>query len=201
MGYTVYRPGGMGNKEYDAYVRLLRQTGKDLGQLPRVPEPGTNSRWLHVWDCQAEAQAFAREMKKRMGYPGLEVKEVTGPVSVGPFGPLVVQLGRQSIGLYFSIEYLSRVLLKSAFSRPIIATSIFLDSEVWQEYQQRGGGIAELVREILPSLTGLKEAELRDVGYEVIDAETRQPLIRVPPAMLAHSGGVPGLPASRTTVA
>src|SRR5438552_2365619 len=37
MGFTVYRPGGATDAEFRPYVRLLRQTGADLGKLLRHP--------------------------------------------------------------------------------------------------------------------------------------------------------------------
>ena len=44
MGFTVTRPGGTKNAEFEAYARLLRQQGKELGNLPRVPDPENSSR-------------------------------------------------------------------------------------------------------------------------------------------------------------
>ena len=45
MGFTVNRDDGMTkDAEFEAYARLLRQQGVDLGKLPRVPEPGTGRR-------------------------------------------------------------------------------------------------------------------------------------------------------------
>ena len=36
MGFTVTRPVGTKDAEFEAYVRLLRQQVKDLANLPRV---------------------------------------------------------------------------------------------------------------------------------------------------------------------
>src|SRR5438309_11516667 len=131
MGFTVFRPGGTMDGEFQTYARLLRQTGKDLGKLPRVAEPGTNRRWLYVWNTQEEAEAFAEEMKERTGDPTWEVKKVSAPPSEGPLGPLVVQLDRQATGLTFALHALSRALIKSAFPDAIGTTNIFIDLATW----------------------------------------------------------------------
>src|SRR5437016_878439 len=65
MGFTVAHQGGTKDVEFDAYPRLLRQKGMDLAKLNRVPEPGTGRRWLYVWNVEADARAFADELKKR----------------------------------------------------------------------------------------------------------------------------------------
>ena len=36
MAYTVTRDGGTKDAEFEAYARLLRQQGVDLGKVPRV---------------------------------------------------------------------------------------------------------------------------------------------------------------------
>jgi len=47
MGFTVTRPVGTKDAEFEAYVRLLRQQGKDLANLPRVPDPeNPRRRWV-----------------------------------------------------------------------------------------------------------------------------------------------------------
>src|SRR5262249_53064797 len=95
MGFTVYLPGGAKDSEVEAYARLLRQQGKDLGKLPRVREEGTDNRWLHVWGVLAEAEAFARELRKRTGNKEWTVREVKTRPSEGPFGPILIQLTRR----------------------------------------------------------------------------------------------------------
>src|SRR4051794_40142857 len=49
MGFTVYRGGGTRDSEFQAYVRLLRQRGVDIGKVKRVLEPEAGRRWLYVW--------------------------------------------------------------------------------------------------------------------------------------------------------
>src|SRR5438552_15727012 len=110
MGFTVTHQGGAKDAEFQAYARLLRQRGADLGKLPRVPEPGTNRRWLYVWNTRAEAQAFAEELRERTGDPAWQVAEVNGPASEGPLSRLLIQLARQADGLTFALHPPSRAL-------------------------------------------------------------------------------------------
>src|SRR5207253_535320 len=135
MGFTGFRPGGMKDAEFQAYARLLRQMGKDLGKVPRVAEPDTNRRWLYVWNTKEEAQAFTEEMKERTGDAAWHVLELAAPASEGPLGPLVLQLARQATGLTFALHPLSRALLKSAFPRAVGMTSVFLDLAAWQDFR------------------------------------------------------------------
>ena len=41
--YTVTKPVGTKDKEFEAYTRLLEEVGIDVSNSPRVPEPGTDS--------------------------------------------------------------------------------------------------------------------------------------------------------------
>src|SRR5215207_10084248 len=101
MPFTVYRPGGVTDNQFQPYARLLRQTGFDLGKLRRVPDPATGQRWLHVWDHRAEAQQFADTLSERTGDPPWEVVEVHDPISEGPLGPILIQYVRMSTELVF----------------------------------------------------------------------------------------------------
>jgi len=93
MAFTVGRNDGFNkDAEFEAYARLLRQQGVDLGKLPRAPEPGTGRRWLYVWDSREKAQAFADELKKRTRDNAWVVLEVAAPPSEGPLGPISFRL-------------------------------------------------------------------------------------------------------------
>src|SRR5580658_1086375 len=49
MAFTVTRPGGTLDRGFAAYSCLLEKRTVDLTRTPRTPEPGTESRRLHVW--------------------------------------------------------------------------------------------------------------------------------------------------------
>jgi hypothetical protein len=66
MAFTVNHNEGMTkDAEFEAYARLLRQQGVNLGKLPRAPEPVTGRRWLYAWDSEEKARAFADELNNR----------------------------------------------------------------------------------------------------------------------------------------
>jgi hypothetical protein len=187
MGFTVTRPDGTTDAAFQAYARLLRQMGKDLGRLPRVPEPGTGRRWLYAWSTKEEAQAFADALRQRTHDPSWEVVRVQAPASEGPLGPAVIQLVRQADGLTFGLHPLSRATIRSAFPQTINpATSVTIDTPTWQDFRRTRGDLAELVREIAPSLTGLSREQLAALGYAVVDADTDKTLVSVPPAVDAQ---------------
>jgi hypothetical protein len=80
MAFTVSRTdGGTKDAEFEAYARLLRQQGVDLGKLPRAQEPGTGRRWLYVWQNQENAEAFANELRTRTRDNHWAVVEVGAP--------------------------------------------------------------------------------------------------------------------------
>jgi hypothetical protein len=184
VGFTVTRPGGTKDAEFQAYARLLRQLGKDLGKLPRVPEPGTSRRWLYVWNTEEEARAFADELKKRTRDAAWAVVDVNAAASEGPLGPILIQMTRQADGLTFALHPLSRAVIRSGFPRAVSsASTASIDTATWYEFRKERGGLDELVRQIAPSLTGLDSAELDALGYAVVDADSDETLVFRPPAM------------------
>jgi hypothetical protein len=187
MGYTVVHPAGMTkDSEFREYVRLLSQTGVDIGRVPRVSEPGTDRRWLYVWDSEARAEGFAKELKKRTRIDW-KVNEVNAPSSEGPLGPLLVQLARQADGLTLALHPLGRALIHSAFpGAASAATSIFIEAETWDDFRRTRGGLRGLIPAILPNLAGLPPEDLDSLGFTVIDADSDETLISKPPASLAH---------------
>jgi hypothetical protein len=187
MGFTVTRPGGTKDAEFQTYARLLRQRGVDLGRLPRVPEPGTNKRWLYLWKTQADAQAFADELKQQSGDPAWQVVPVNAPASEGPLGPILIQMVRQADGLTFGLHPLSRAMIRSAFPNAVSSTTYAsIDPASWEDFRKKKGGLANLVRQLAPNLTGLTQEQLETLGYAVVDADTSETLVFVPPVLANH---------------
>src|SRR5437868_3602603 len=93
MLFTVVPKGESNGSEFRPYYRLLRRKGVDLGNWPRAWAPG-GGRWLPVWDTEAEAAAFARELKPHTPGAEWDVVGVDQPTSRGPLGPIEVQMGR-----------------------------------------------------------------------------------------------------------
>jgi hypothetical protein len=188
MGFTVTRPVGTKDAEFEAYVRLLRQQGKDLANLPRVPDPeDPRRRWVYVWNTQEEAQQFADELKEQTGDNGWRVEPTAAPPSNGPFGPVLIQLARRSDGLVFALHPLSRAMIQDSFpgSTPA-ATNAFINTQTWNDFLKTQGSLSDLVEEIVPTLTGLNIEQLTDLGYAVIDADNDRTWVYVPPAGAAQ---------------
>lgn len=188
MGFTVTRPAGTRDAEFEAYVRLLRQQGKDLGNLPRVPDPeDPRRRWVYVWNTQEEAQQFADELKNQTGDCEWRVEATAAPPSNGPFGPVLIQLARRSDGLVLALHPLSQAMIQEAFpgSAPG-ATDAFINSHTLNDFLATHGDLGQLVEEIIPSLTGLNLETLIDLGYAVIDADNQRSWVYVAPAGAAQ---------------
>jgi hypothetical protein len=189
MGYTVNRvDGATRDAEFEAYARLLRQQGVDLGKLPRAPEPNTRRRWLYVWDTRDKAQLFADELRKITDDDSWNVVEVAAPASEGPMGPLIIQAGRRADGLVFGLHPLSRALVQSAFPNVhATANTVSIGFETLADFNVNHGSMEDLAREVVPTLTGLSSQQLGMLGYSVIEDDTGDTLVYVPPGDLIHS--------------
>ena len=188
MGFTVTRPVGTKEAAFEAYIRLLRQQGKDLGNLPRVPDPvNPKRRWVYLWNTQEEAQRFADELKEETGDNGWHVEATGAPASQGPLGPILFQLARRSDGSVLALHPLSLALIREAFpdAKPGAANTI-INTQTRNDFLKTQGSLTDLVEEIAPSLTGLNMDQLTDLGYAVIDADTDRTWLYVPPASVAQ---------------
>jgi len=183
MGFTVTRPVGTKDAEFEAYVRLLRQQGKNLGNLPRVPDPeDPRRRWVHFWSTREEAQQFVDDLQARTGENGWRVEPTTVPPSNGPFGPVFLQLARRSDGLVLALHPLSRGLIQEAFPGTTpAATDVFSDTQTWSDFVKAQGSLSDLVKQLVPCLTGLNMEQLTELGYAVIDADDDRTWVYLPP--------------------
>lgn len=179
MGFTVTREGGTKDAEFEAYARLLRQKGVDLANLPRVREPGTGRRWLYVWHDEADARAFADELKKRTRDAAWEVLPVDAPASRGPLGPIEIQVGRQSTGWTFALHPFSRQMIQKLFPESRLVPSVFIATETQQDFQATVGNLASLAQQVAIILTGLDIDQLNEKfgGYRIYEPATRKELL------------------------
>jgi hypothetical protein len=187
MGFTVSHPNGTKDAEFPYYIRLMRKRRMDLGKLRRVPEPGTYRRWLPVWETRAEANAFAEELRKQMGDAAWSVIEVKTPGSEGPLGPLLVQLSRRPDELIFGLHSLGLVLIQSAYPKTVLISYVILDAATWDHFQKTQGEFKDLAHHAVLALTGLKEDQLEELGYVVIDDTSEETVAFVPPGQLVAS--------------
>lgn len=188
MPFTVNRNDGCTkDAEFEAYSRLLRQQGVDLGNLPRAPEPDTGRRWLYVWDSQEDAQRFADELQRRTRDKAWVVERVEAPPSEGPMGPVIVQVGRRASGLVFGLHPLSRAMIKSAYPEAQgTASTVSVNFDTYQEFLTTHGSMDTLAREIVPTLTGLSLPDLEVLGYALIEDDTDRTLVFVRPGDLVQ---------------
>ncbi len=175
MPYTVYRPDGNTADEFETYVRLLRQSGVDIGRLPRMPDPVTGKKWLYVWSDQANAEVFRREIAEQTASNLWRVEEVTAAPSEGPLGPLIVRMLRQHGQFVFTLSLLGRHIVRTASLNAQGVWSMSIPSTTINELRsERRDFFPSLVRTIMPALTGLTTDQLAEIGYAVIDADTNQ---------------------------
>jgi hypothetical protein len=155
----------------------------DLAKLQRTPEPGTGRRWLHVWDNQADAQAFADELKKRTRDATWDVVPVNGQPSEGPLGPIEITVGRQSDGWTFALHPLSRQMIQKVFPGSCRTGSVFIRAETGQDFQATQGDLAVLAEQVVVILTGLTLDKIKETfgGYRVFDPLARREVVAPEP--------------------
>lgn len=183
MSFTVTRSAGDKVDDFETYARLLLQQGKDLRNVPRVPDPeDLKRRWAYVWDSQAEAERFVEELRDQTGDSTWRVEQTFTPPSYGPFGPVLIQLARRSDGLFIAVHPLSLGMIREAFPSAMqSASNIIVDPQTWEAFLQRDGNLEQLIEQVVPVMSGLSIEELTEVGYAVIDADTDGTLVYVPP--------------------
>lgn len=187
MPYIVYRPDGNTKDEFQEYVRLLRQSGIDIGKLPRMPDPVTGKNWLYVWTDRAKAEEFRTELSEQFADANLwKVEEVNTHPSEGPIGPLVVRFIRERGQYVFSLTSLSRHVLRSAYPEAFGVPTLGMAESTFHELRDsRKDFFPTLLGTILPALTGLTADQLRDIGVTVIDTDTKQAVYQSLPSALA----------------
>lgn len=179
MGFTVTRDGGTKDAEFEAYARLLRQKGFDLAKVERVPEPGSGRRWLHVWNAEGDAHAFAEELKKRTRDDAWKVVPVDAPASEGPLGPIEIQVGRQGAGWAFVLHPFSRQMVQKLFPNSCCVPSVFIAAETQQDYLATMGNLPHLAEQVAIILTSLDIDQVNETfgGYRLYEPATRKELV------------------------
>src|SRR4051812_332626 len=109
MVFTVIHEGGMKDVDVGEYARLLLQRGQDLANLRRIPEPGSDRRWVPAWDEEQEARAFAEELRERTRDEAWLVVPSEAQPGVGPLGPVEISAGRHGDAWTFALHPLSQV--------------------------------------------------------------------------------------------
>src|SRR5437868_5417001 len=124
--FTVTKPGGTTDYEFEAYIRLLEEIGIDVSRAPRTPEPETGGRWLHVWHRRPEAERFARELRIRTRdqswfVQALEMEEE----SEGAIAPLEILAIRTREGTVFQLHPNTLERVSRGFPNARLAPEVF----------------------------------------------------------------------------
>lgn len=159
--FTIYKKN-IEPAEFESYLRLLTRRNINIGNCLRTLH---DNRFLHVWASKSEAEEFVNK--------NWLVKKVR-KVSIGPLGPLQIQLLRESTGLKLALSLLSKRIIQTYFKDAVILASlIYYDISLWHEYEKTNKAMS-VVRKIVPGLTGLNSEEIRKIGYEIVDLEANK---------------------------
>ena len=182
MAFTVTRPGGTKDREFAAYARLLEKRNIDLTRTPRTPEPGTENRWLYVWEDREAAEDFADELRKATRDKTWLVREIAeDQVSEGPLGPVEIAVGCQRDGCVYALQPTSLALIKKKFPKARTIPSVFIGKDMQTNVQEQFQDAVWDHVAIL--LTGLSRSQLDEFGgYSVYDPVNDR-ILREPPAL------------------
>jgi hypothetical protein len=169
--FTVTKPGGLGDLDFQAYYRQLMAWKVDVTDMPRILEPGTPNRWLYAWEDRAEAERFANELRLQGRAKDrawrVEARE-TDRVERGPLGPVVIEVGPQTDGCTYGLHPYSQILIDKKYPQARQVRAVFVGvarGKVLGGEQQQS--IWDHVAHIL---TGLSEDQLNDLGgYRIYD--------------------------------
>jgi hypothetical protein len=180
--YTVGMPVGTKDREFEAYTRLLAEMGIDLSNSPRVPEPGTDRRWLYAWNKKSEAERFAAELRRRTRNADWFVHKFEVPsVERGPVAPLEITTAPEGDGYTYYLTPESQERVVAAYP----GTKLPLDVKVGIDKQQdllRGIG-DDWWMELSRVLTGRNEDEIDSLGgVRVVVGEDTVAFQRIPTA-------------------
>lgn len=179
--YTVTKPVGTKNREFEAYTRLLEDVGIDVSNSPRVPEPGTDRRWLYAWKNQLQAERFADELRRRTGDAGWKVYQFEEDREErGPVAPLDIARIPDQGGYTYYLSPASRERVAVAFPGKLPAR-LNLRVEIENDFLSEKGDAAWM--EIAHLLTGRTDDEIDALGgVRVIIGDGEVAFERIPTA-------------------
>lgn len=166
--YTVTKPGGTKDFEFEAYTRLLESIGVDVANAARVLEPDTQRRWLFTWHRQEEAEGFVRELRLRTRDGSWYVHELpVADESFGPVAPLDIYEAHdvaQEFKYYLAPASRERIIRAFPHTRMYPVT---ISHEELQQIQRQHGEAWWDQLAIL--VTGLSTEKVRSLGgYRII---------------------------------
>lgn len=179
MSFTVAHHGGAKDFEFEAYVRLLSKHGVKVDQLERVPEPGTQNRWLYVWSKRKDAEAFRDELIKETRDKDWYIHELNSAeqeqVTTGPLGPISIYVGLQSDGRAFALHPQSREVIRKKYPQAARVDSVFVGLTRAADWATTGHSEDTLYEQIALMLTGLSAEQLAEFGgFRIYDPRGKQ---------------------------
>ena len=180
--YAVTKPGGTTDAEFQSYIELLEAFGIDVTDAPRVPEPGTDHRWLYVWQRRDQAARFARELGVQTYDRSWEVREFE-PLSDhrGPLAPVEILVIPTPDGTVFRLTQRSLIRISEHYPNARLVGELSRRSSeahrvpvfLWPtktraDFERKHGPVWEQVVMILSGLP--IETIDRIGGYRFVDA-------------------------------
>lgn len=180
--YSVTKPVGTKDREFEAYTRLLEEVGIDVSNSPRVPAPGTDRRWLYAWKKETEAERFAAELRRRTGDREWLVYRFENPVDVrGPVAPLEIASVPEQDGYRYYLTPASRERVVSAFPGTKLPGGLNVAVGVQQDSLRKKGD--DWWMEVSRLLTGRTDEEIGALGgIRVVIGEEVVAFQRIPTA-------------------
>jgi len=166
--YTVRKPGGNTDKEYEAYTELLEEVGIDLANASRTPEPGATNRWLYVWKSRPQAERFARVLGERLRDPSWSVHEFDlSHEESGPLAPLTILSIPVRNGTVFKLEASSQARIMQHYPNARLLGEVERDvrlefpSDVREDFERQHGPVWD---QVIILLTGIPEEAIDRLG-------------------------------------
>ena len=183
--FTVSMPVGTKDREFEAYTRLLAEVGIDLANSPRVPELGTDRRWLYAWKNKSEAERFAEELRRRTRIADWFVHEFeVAAAERGPVAPLEIAIvpDKDEYTYYLSPESRERVV--AAYPGTKLPASVSIRIAVQQDLLRDKD--KDWWMEVSRVLTGRSDEEIDSLGgVRVVVGEDAIAFQRLPTASTA----------------
>jgi hypothetical protein len=170
--FTVMKPGGTRDHEFEAYKALLEEIGIDLSNAPRIPEPDTGKRWLYVWQDQAAAERFARELGARTRDNSWEIHGFDLPAKeLGPLAPLDVIAEPVAAGTVYRLSPTSQERILRKFPNVRLTGEAFFSTQTQRDHERDHGPVWD---QVIMLLSGLSEDQVNELGgYRVYEVSWR----------------------------
>lgn len=181
MHYTVVRDERRPDRESDDDTALvgaqLIKEGIAIDRVPRVRPEGRQNGWLYVWRSREEAENAAEQLQRRTG-GSWRVTETGAEPSIGPLRWVQIDIGRESDGLVFALDPITRLMVRQRFPGSCRHRSVFLGVEPDDDLAADAPHFLEVARHVLYLLTWVPADELAVFGeFVVFDPASRRVLL------------------------